>query len=82
MNSSLRISPGCTGFSFLAIILLLVIIHDLDFVGVTFAPLKANAPLVVDTNAVLTLPVSLSIVLADSLAGSKASGYLGRVEQV
>src|SRR5216684_9228357 len=60
MNSSRRISPGCTGFIFFAILSSpLVIIHDLDFIGVAVAPYKAKAPLVIDADAVLALAIAL-----------------------
>jgi len=36
-----------------------VVIHDLNIEGVSCPPFKTNAPLVIDPNAVLTLPVSV-----------------------
>jgi len=36
-----------------------VIVHDFDFVGITLAPLKADAPLVVDADTVLAIPVTV-----------------------
>lgn len=35
-----------------------MIIHDFDFAGMTFAPNKTNAPLVVDANAVLAFAIA------------------------
>jgi hypothetical protein len=35
-----------------------VIVRDLDVVGVSFAPDEADAPLIVDPDAVLTRPIS------------------------
>lgn len=34
-----------------------MVIHDLDFIGVPLAPRKANAPLVIDADAVQTFPI-------------------------
>jgi len=36
-----------------------MIVHNLDFLGVTVAPHETNTPLVVNANAVLALAVSL-----------------------
>jgi hypothetical protein len=47
------------GFSFFAIIPLLVVVRDLDSVRVSVPPHKADAPLIVDPNAVLALAVSM-----------------------
>ena len=35
-----------------------VVIHYLDFVGIAIVPLKANPVLIVDSNAMLTAPVT------------------------
>jgi len=35
-----------------------VVIHDLDFIGVPLAPRKTDAPLVIDADAVQTLPIA------------------------
>jgi hypothetical protein len=40
-------------------VLPLVVIHDLDFIGVGVAPRKAKAPLVIDADAVLALAIGL-----------------------
>lgn len=37
---------------------LLMIVHDLDLIGIAVVPDKANAPLVVDADAVLTVAVT------------------------
>jgi len=39
-----------------------VIVHDLDSVGVAIPPLKTNAPLVIDANTVLAVPVSFQVL--------------------
>src|SRR3990172_4863148 len=57
MNSSRRISPGCTGLSFLAMASSLVVVRNFDLAGIAVSPFKADAPLVVDPNAVLALAV-------------------------
>src|ERR1017187_6550724 len=60
-SSSRSNSPGWMGGSFLrcAMVLLSVIIHDLDFVRVAVTPREADAPAVIDPNAVLAGAVSL-----------------------
>src|SRR5207249_3867070 len=59
-NSSRRISPGGIGSRrFLAIVIPLLIVHNLDLMRVSVLPSKADAPLVVDANAVLTLSVAV-----------------------
>lgn len=40
-------------------LILLIVVHDFHFKGVTPPPLKANAPLVVHTNAVSAGPIPL-----------------------
>jgi hypothetical protein len=34
-----------------------VVIHDLYLVGISFSPLEANPPLIVDADAILTLAI-------------------------
>ena len=46
-------------FDFLCHRILLVIIHDLNLIGVTLQPDKTNAPLLINTNAVLPFPIAL-----------------------
>jgi hypothetical protein len=41
---------------------LLVIVDDLDFVCVTVLPVKADAPLIVDSNTVLTSPPAFELL--------------------
>jgi len=74
MNSSRRISPGCTGFRFFAIVLSqpLVIVHHLHFIRMPITPHKAGSPLVVDANAVLIVPVAFQPL-------QSVSGVLGRL---
>jgi len=43
-----------------------MIIHDLDFKGVPLAPRKANPPLVIDADAVLTFPIAFEAFQAIS----------------
>ena len=65
-NSSRRISPGCTlqfGVPFLTTAMMFatsvsVIVRYFNVVSIVIAPYEANAVLVVDTDAVLPLPVS------------------------
>src|SRR6516165_8982206 len=58
-NSSARCSPGCIGVR--ATLCLLVVIDNFDIYrpGRAIGPLKADSPLVVDTEAALTLPSAL-----------------------
>ena len=57
MNSSRRISPGCTGFSFLAILASSVVVRDFNVVGIALLPGKTNPPLIVDPNTSIALAV-------------------------
>src|SRR5580698_3978561 len=59
-NSSCRISPG-VGYTTARVmmILQLVVVDDLDVKRVAILEEKTHAPLVVDANAVLPLPVAL-----------------------
>jgi hypothetical protein len=41
-----------------SLLLSLVVVHDLDLVGIPISPHKADPPLVVDSNTVLTTPVT------------------------
>jgi hypothetical protein len=62
MNSSMRISPGGMGssiFGRVALCDLSVVVDDLDIVGIASLPSEADAPLVVDANAVLAPAVAL-----------------------
>src|SRR5712692_3151328 len=90
INSSLRISPGCTGFSFLlamSVFFVLasatkwsVIVDDLDAVCVPVAPLETQAPLVVDTDAILPHPVPLQFLQACSGERSERAHFRRRVK--
>src|SRR5215467_13051727 len=82
MNSSRRISPGCTGFSFLALLVLLVVIGDLNFVSVTLAPRKANTPLIVDADAILTVAIAFQSLQPVSRQGGKSSQIRRCVQHV
>ena len=58
-NSSYNISPGCTGSIVLAVIgFLLMVINYFNLKGVSLVPAKAYSPLIVNPDAVLTLPVA------------------------
>jgi len=59
-----------------------VVIHDLDFIGVPLAPRKANAPLVVDANAVLAPPVTLQALQPISRQTGKGSHIRRPVKHV
>src|ERR1017187_6608940 len=52
-----RISPGCTGSIFF-IFINSMIIHDFNVVRVFAVPAEANAPLVVDADAVLSRAIA------------------------
>jgi len=49
-------------FGMLMYYLLLVIVCDLDIVGITIDEPEANTPLIVDTDRVLPLPVPYKLV--------------------
>src|SRR5512136_1366392 len=55
-NSSKRTSPGCTGdrSATFGAVRPLVVVDDLDFVGITVPPGEADSPRVVDPDAVLS----------------------------
>jgi hypothetical protein len=61
-----------------------VVVDDFDFVSATVAPTEADAPLVVDANAVLPLAIALQCfeVIArrhtQILKGSRAANPLSR----
>jgi hypothetical protein len=59
MNSWSRMSPGCTDRSFLVAISASMVIDDFHLERVSIRPLKADAPPLVDADAVLTLAVTL-----------------------
>src|SRR6266571_1596741 len=53
-----KISPGCTGGSFLVFISS-VVVHNFNVVGAAFVPAEANPPLIIDADAVLPGTVPL-----------------------
>src|SRR5262249_14166634 len=67
---------------FLPHLFLLVVVHNLDFVGVSLAPHKANAPLVIDANAVLSLTVAFQFLQSIPWQGRKCSQVRRSVEYV
>src|SRR6202158_731805 len=60
-------------FEFLRHAVLLVVVHNLDFIGVSIPPRKADAPLIVDADAVLTFAIPLQALQTASLHGRKHS---------
>lgn len=50
-----------------------MVIRDFYFVGISFSPLEANPPLVVDAKAVLTLAISRE--LFEAVAGRNAQVF-------
>jgi hypothetical protein len=57
-----------------------MIVHNLHVVGVAFVPDKANPPLVVDSNAVLSLPITFQRLQAISRRGSQVTEFNGRIQ--
>ena len=53
---------GVDGFEFLGHLFPLVVIHNLDVIGVGVAPAEANPPLVVDADAVLALAIPFKLL--------------------
>src|SRR5437660_58611 len=65
-NSSLRISPGCTGaISRLRrrtfVIFSTVVVDDFNFIGISVPPRKANPPLVIDSDRISTGAVAFEL---------------------
>jgi len=58
-------------FDFLCHLTPLMVIHNLDLVSVTLQPHKTNAPLLVNTNAIL--PLAIALQRFQSVPGSAAS---------
>ncbi|SPF48535.1 hypothetical protein SBA4_3940027 [Candidatus Sulfopaludibacter sp. SbA4] len=60
---SCRASPGCTGGSFFLLLAMfsfpLMVVHDLDVVGIAIPPLEADSVAVIDADTVLPFPVGL-----------------------
>ncbi len=59
-----------------------MVIHNLNFVGVSVSPFKANAPLIVDTHAVLAFAIPLQSLQAISGEIRKRSDIRRRIEHV
>ena len=57
-----------------------MIINDLDIVSVPLAPTEANAPLFVDPNAILSLPVASQFLKAISRRDTKIIQSLRRIQ--
>jgi hypothetical protein len=70
------------GLQFLRHLSLLVVVHNLDFVGVSFAPHKAKAPLVIDADATPPLTVALQFLQLVSRERRKRSQIRRSVQQV
>jgi hypothetical protein len=82
-NSASRISPGWMGGLVAvawAIGCLLVVVADLDGVGVAALPPKADAPLVVDADAVLASPVAGELLEPVAWRDAEVGERLGGVE--
>jgi hypothetical protein len=62
------------------IVLPLVVIHDLDVPCLTFAPTKANPPLIINADAMLTASVSLQAFEAVAWRDLKVIDLLCRVD--
>jgi hypothetical protein len=58
-----------------------VVIDDLDFPGVPVAPDEADSPLIIDTNAVLTLPASMEWLEAVSRGNGQVRKRPRRMQQ-
>jgi hypothetical protein len=60
---------------------LLVVVHDLDLVSVARVPSKADAPLVVHADAVLTLSVAPELLESVARRDAKVIEGFGRVQK-
>jgi len=67
---------------FLCQLVLLVVINNLNFISVSVPPLKADAPLVVDADAVLAFAISLQPLQPISWKRRKGSDIRCRIEHV
>src|SRR6516162_7717318 len=85
MNSVRRISPGCAasvgGFR-RVIRSSLVVVHNLDLVGVSVPPLKADAVLVTDANAVLAFPITSEALQAVAGRQGEVAKRSGRIHDL
>jgi hypothetical protein len=59
-----------------------MIVHDFDVIGVPVPPIKADSPLVVNTDAVPTLSVSLQPFQLVSRKSRKRPEILSRIKHV
>jgi hypothetical protein len=59
-----------------------MVIGDLDFVSVSFAPFKTNTPLIVDADAVLSLAIASKALQSISRQGRKRSQVRRGVKHV
>jgi hypothetical protein len=59
-----------------------VVIHEFDFISVTIAPCEAEAPLVIDANAVLTLSITLRGLQSISRQGRERANVGSGVEHI
>jgi hypothetical protein len=58
-----------------------MIVYDFNIVSVPLAPTEADTPLVIDPNAVLSLPVSSQFLKAISWRDKKIIQLLCRIQQ-
>jgi hypothetical protein len=57
-----------------------MIIYDLDIIGVSLTPTEADTPLVVDPNAIFSLPISSQFLKAISWWDTKIVQSLRRIQ--
>ena len=76
-SSSLRTSPGCTARLNMSTAFTLMVVHDFDFgwAGVATGPVEADAPLPVDADRILPIPIAPECFQA--VAGQPAQGVQG-----
>src|SRR4051812_30959251 len=78
-NSSFRISPGCTGGNRRGLFDL-VVVGDFDFICIAFLPVKAHAPLIVDTDAVLAGAIAPKLLKSIAWRNHEVLQVLGRID--
>jgi hypothetical protein len=59
-----------------------VVVHNLDLVGVSVPPLKADAVLVIDANAVLAFPITSEPLQAVAGRQSEVAKRSGRINDL
>ena len=76
-SSPLRTSPGCTARLNMSTAFTLMVVHDFDFgwAGVATGPVEADAPLPVDADRILPIPIAPECFQA--VAGQPAQGVQG-----